>query len=99
MKWRLTPAEPTPEMVRHGEYAADACYREDPCGKGAEHIYKDMLSAAPDPLEDAELVERVAVAVERELDIEEAVLADPLTKRRLKAQRIARQVIAAMKGE
>lgn len=48
---------------------------------------------------DAELAERVAVVVERELDIEEAILADPLTKRRLKAQRIARQVIAAMKGE
>lgn len=68
MKWKLTPAEPTPEMLSHGEYAADACYREDPCGKGAEHIYKDMLSAAPDPLEDAELVDRGARAIYDAID-------------------------------
>ena len=40
-------------------------------------------------------VERVAALIERELDVVELVLTDPMTLRRLKAQRIARAAMAA----
>lgn len=40
-------------------------------------------------------MERVALLIERELDVVELVLTDPMTLRRLKAQRIARAAMAA----
>jgi hypothetical protein len=40
-------------------------------------------------------VERVVALIERELDVQEMVLTDPMTLRRLKAQRIARAAMAA----
>lgn len=39
-------------------------------------------------------VEEVARVIERELDVSEMVLTDPLTLRRIKAERIARQIKA-----
>jgi hypothetical protein len=45
--------------------------------------------------EPGDMVERVARAIERELDVQELVLADPLTLRRLKAKRIATAALAA----
>ena len=41
-------------------------------------------------------VERVARAIERELDVQELVLTDPITLRRLKAKRIATAALSAM---
>lgn len=38
--------EPTDEMVNIGEHCADGCYKIDPCGKGAEHIFITMIDAA-----------------------------------------------------
>lgn len=40
-------------------------------------------------------MERVALLIERELDVVELVLTDPMTLRRLKAQRIARAAMVA----
>lgn len=41
-------------------------------------------------------VEAVAVRIERELDLQEMILADPITVRKIRARRIARAAIAAL---
>jgi hypothetical protein len=44
------------------------------------------------------MLDRLTGAVDRELDVSEAVLADPLTLRRLKARRVARAVLAELRN-
>lgn len=51
----------------------------------------------PEPSE-AERVEKVAAVIERELMIDESLLADPATLRKIKSQRIARAALKAMGG-
>lgn len=48
----------------------------------------------PEPSE-GERVEKVAAVIERELMIDESLLADPATLRKIKSQRIARAALAA----
>lgn len=45
-----------------------------------------------------EMVDRVARALESQLDVAEMVMADPMTLRRLKAKRLARVAIEAMRN-
>lgn len=47
--WRLVPVEATKEMLHHG------CTFDS--------LYRDMLAAAPDPLQDERLIEMVAVEI------------------------------------
>lgn len=51
----------------------------------------------PEPSEE-ERVEKVAAVIERELMIDEMLLADPTTLRKIKSQRIARAALAALKA-
>lgn len=69
---------------------------------GQENAYRCVecktVLAQPTQQPDEARVERVAKAIEPELDKQEMLLSDPVTIRRLKAARIARAAIAAMKG-
>ena len=38
--------EPTDDMVRHGTYTLDICMKDDPCGRAAQHMWGDMITAA-----------------------------------------------------
>lgn len=51
----------------------------------------------PEPIEE-DRVEKVAAVIERELMIDESLLADPATLRKIKSQRIARAALKAMEG-
>lgn len=52
----------------------------------------------PEPSEE-EKVGKVAAVIERELKTDEMLPADPTTLRKIKAQRIARAALAAMRGD
>lgn len=65
MKWKLAPIEPANEML---DAAMEFTQRAHLGGvyhwsNYVTDIYQVMLSAAPNPLDDAELVERVARAI------------------------------------
>jgi len=100
MKWNLTPTEPTPEMLSAAELALKHSGSHE---EGAEAAYKAVLSAAPDPLADAELVERVARRLLRERHPCDSIVYEIMTQnidgQADEMRYLARDIIRLMKGE
>lgn len=97
MKWKLVPVEPTPEMVDHGQGYIDCD------GKKAEVVFRSMCVKAPAPLDDAELVERVARVIDPkswtdDLPIPTRTRVVSFHAGRLTSIKKARAAIAAMTG-
>lgn len=68
-----------------------------------ERVYKEIAALKAElarfewrPSMKPETVKKVAEAIELDLDIQEMLLADPITLRQLKAERIARKAIRAV---
>lgn len=92
MKWKLVPVEPTEDMREVGATTALYCEAVDVCGHVEECVYTEMLAYAPNSLDDAELVERVARALAEEFDGGDGYGWETFIPE-------ARAAIAAIKGE